>query len=314
MLDSQQLCDSGAHACHAIQMTANDAPVIIEAALNGVTTRAHNPTVPATAEEQAKDALGCVDAGATVIHAHAPNIAVPPDEAAEQYAIAFRPVVERYPGVVCYPTTGIGKTIEDRYGHVELLDDMGLVRAGFVDTGSVNLGGTGPDGLLPNSTFVYTNTFADIAYKMDVCRERGLGPSIAIFEPGFLRVVRAYYDAGALPAGTLVKFYFSAGGYLGGGQPLWGAPPIMKALDLYLAMLGDAEIAWAVAVLGGPLLDTPVARAALERGGHLRVGLEDWDSGPANVEQVTAAAKLCRNVGRDVAGVADAARVLGLSS
>ncbi|HEY5171524.1 MAG TPA: 3-keto-5-aminohexanoate cleavage protein, partial [Acidimicrobiia bacterium] len=293
-------------------MNENDAPVIIEAALNGVTSRARNPNVPATAEEQAKDALACFDAGATVIHTHAPDIALPPDAAADQYAIAFRPVVEQHPGVVCYPTTGIGATIDERYGHVELLDDMGLIRAGFVDTGSVYLGGTGADGLPPNSSYVYTNTFADIAYKMDVCRARGLGPSIAIFEPGFLRVVRAYSDAGALPAGTLVKFYFSAGGYLGGGEPLWGAPAIIEALDLYLAMLGDAEVPWAVAVLGGSLLDTPIARAALERGGHLRVGLEDWDAGPANVDQTAAAALLCRSVGRPVAGVPDAARVLGL--
>ena len=312
MLDSQEFCDSRPHPCHAIQMTANDAPVIIEAALNGVTSRAHNSNVPATADEQAKDALACVDAGATVIHTHAPNIAVRPDEAADQYAVAFRPVVEQHPGVVCYPTTGVGKTIEDRYGHVELLDDMRLIRAGFVDTGSVNLGGTGADGLPPNSSYVYTNTFADIAYKMDACRQRGLGPSIAIFEPGFLRVVRAYYDAGALPAGALVKFYFSAGGYLGGGEPLWGAPPIIEALDLYLAMLADADIPWAVAVLGGSLLETPIARAALERGGHLRVGLEDWDAGPPNVDQVAGAAQLCRSVGRDVAEVNDAARVLGL--
>lgn len=293
-------------------MTKTDAPVIIEAALNGVTTRARNSEVPATAEEQAVDALACVDAGATVIHTHAPNMVASPADAAEQYAVAFRPVVEKYPGAICYPTTGIGPTIEDRYGHVELLDDMGLVRAGFVDTGSVNLGGTGADGLPPNSSYVYTNTFADITYKMNACRARGLGPSIAIFEPGFLRVVRAYYDAGALPAGTLVKFYFSAGGYLGGGEPLWGAPPIVEALDLYLAMLGDADIAWAVAVLGGSLLETPIATGALERGGHLRIGLEDWDSGPSNVEQTTAAAQLCRSMGRSVASVGDAARVLGL--
>ncbi len=293
-------------------MTATDAPVIIEAALNGVTSRKRNDHVPATSEEQAKDALECVAAGATVIHTHAPNIAVSPAEAAEQYAVGFRPVVEAYPGIICYPTTGIGPTIEDRYGHVELLDDMGLVRAGFVDTGSVNLGGTGPDALPPNSSYVYTNTFADIRYKMETCRARGLGPSIAIFEPGFLRVVRAYYDAGALPAGTLVKFYFSAGGYLGGGEPLWGAPPIVEALDLYLAMLGAADIQWAVAVLGGSLLDTPIARAALERGGHLRIGLEDWDAGPSNVEQTTAAAQFCRSMGRGVADVVDAARALGL--
>ncbi len=293
-------------------MTTTDAPVIIEAALNGVTSRERNPHVPATAEEQAKDALACVDAGATVIHTHAPDIVVAAAAAAEQYATAFRPVAEQHPGIICYPTTGIGPTIEDRYGHVELLDDMKLVRAGFVDTGSVNLGGTGADGLPPNSSYVYTNTFADIAYKMNVCRARGLGPSIAIFEPGFLRVVLAYHDAGALPRGTLVKFYFSAGGYLGGGKPLWGAPPIVEALDLYLAMLGDAEIPWAVAVLGGSLLDTPIARAALERGGHLRIGLEDWDAGPANFEQTTAAAHLCRSMGRSVATIVDAARVLGL--
>jgi uncharacterized protein (DUF849 family) len=288
-------------------------PVIIEAALNGVTTRAHNPNAPATADDQAVDALACIDAGATVIHTHAPNIAAPPEDATQQYATAYRPVVEKHPGIICYPTTGLGATIQDRYRHVELLDDLGLIRAGFVDTGSVNLGGTGRDGLPPDSTFVYTNTFPDIAHKMNVCRQRGLGPSIAIFEPGFLRVVLAYHRAGALPTGTLVKFYFSGGGYLGGGDPLWGAPPVAEALDLYLAMLGDAPIPWAVAVLGGSLLATPVARLALERGGHLRVGLEDWDDGPANVDQVAAAAELSRSVGREVATIDETATALELA-
>ena len=92
-----------------------------------------------------------------------------------------------------------------------------------------------------------------------------LGPSIAIFEPGFLQVVLAYHEAGALPPGTLVKLYFAAGGYLTPGRPLWGVPPIPEALDLYLAMLGDSGIPWAVAVVGGDALDrarhTPRARA-----------------------------------------------------
>jgi uncharacterized protein (DUF849 family) len=287
-------------------------PVVIEAALNGVTGRQRNPHVPIAPDEQAEDALACIDAGATVIHTHAPDLAAPPEVAAEQYAAAYAPVVAARPGAICYPTTGIGATIEERYRHVELLDDRGLVRAGFVDTGSVNLGGTGPDGLPAEPGYVYTNTFADVAHKMRVCRDRGLGPSVAVFEPGFLRVVLAYHSAGALPAGTLVKLYFSAGGYLGGGAPLWGAPPILEALDLYLAMLGDAPVPWAVAVLGGGVCDTPVARAALERGGHLRVGIEDWDGGPPNAEQVAAAAKLCADAGRPVATVDQAADVLGL--
>lgn len=303
------------HASHMPDATElASRPVIIEAALNGVTNAARNPRVPATVDDQASAALACIDAGATVIHTHAPDLFVDADAAAAQYEAAYRPVVEKHPGVICYPTTGLGPTIDDRYRHVELLDDLGLVRAGFVDTGSVNLGGTGRDGLPPASDYVYTNTFRDIDHKMRVCRERGLGPSVAIFEPGFLRVVLAYHAAGALPAGTLVKFYFSGGGYLGGGEPLWGAPPIAEALDLYLAMLGDAPIPWAVAVLGGSLLATPVARAALERGGHLRVGIEDWDDGPANEEQVAAASALCAAVGRPVATVADAEQLLGMPS
>jgi uncharacterized protein (DUF849 family) len=290
----------------------SETPVIIEAALNGVTSKQRNPVVPITPDEHARDGIACVDAGATVIHTHTEHIAATPDVAAEEYARAYQPIVDAHPGVICYATTGVGATIEDRYRHVELLADKGLTRAAFLDTGSVMLGGTGADGLPAGAGYAYTNTFADVAHKMRVCTERGLGPSIGCFEPGFLRVVLAYYNAGMLPRGSLVKLYFSGGGYLGGGEPLWGAPPIIEALDMYLAMIGTAQIEWAVAVLGGPLLDTPLARAALERGGHLRVGLEDWDDGPANVEQVEAAAALAGEVGRPVASIADAAATLDL--
>jgi uncharacterized protein (DUF849 family) len=289
-----------------------EAPVIIEVALNGVTSRHRNPNVPATVEEHTNDALACIAEGATIIHTHAPELVVGADEAAAQYAATFAPLVEQHPGVICYPTVGFGPTIEDRYRHVDLLADLGVVRQGAVDTGSVNLGGTGRDGLPPASEFVYTNTFASIVYEMNVCAARGIGPSISIFEPGFLQVVLAYARAGALPAGTLVKFYFAGGGYLGGGDPLWGAPPIIEALDLVLAMLGDTPVEWGVAVLGGSLLDTPIARAALERGGHLRVGIEDWDDGPANVDQVAAAVALCGEVGRPIASIAETETLLNL--
>jgi uncharacterized protein (DUF849 family) len=289
-------------------------PVMIEVALNGVTSPHRNPHVPATVDAQAQDALACIDAGGTIIHTHAPDLFVDADAAAAQYAAAFGPAVERHPGVVCYPTVGFGSTMEDGYRHVELLREMGLARQGALDTGSVNLGGTGPDGLAPPSDFVYTNSFRSIRYQMQVCAHRGVGASIAVYEPGFLQVVLAYARQGALPHGTLVKFYFAGGGYLGGGDPLWGSPPIIEALDLFLAMFGDPPVEWAVAVLGGSLLDTPIARAALERGGHLRVGIEDWDTGPPNVDQVADAVALCKEVGRPVATIAETEELLGLPS
>src|SRR5262249_29581704 len=184
-------------------------PVVIEVALNGLTSPKRNRNVPASDEDLAKDALACIDAGATIVHTHAPDLVVDAERAALQYEAQFRPVVEEHPGVVCYPTVGFGDTMEDRYRHVALLHAMGLVRQGAVDTGAVNLGGTGSGGLPPASDFVYTNTFRSIGYQMSVCSQRGLGASVACFEPGFLQVVLAYAEQGALPPGTLVKFYFA---------------------------------------------------------------------------------------------------------
>src|SRR5215472_9351653 len=46
------------------------APVIIEAAINGATTKERNPNVPRTPDEIATDALAAIEAGAAVIHNH----------------------------------------------------------------------------------------------------------------------------------------------------------------------------------------------------------------------------------------------------
>ncbi|HMC71921.1 MAG TPA: 3-keto-5-aminohexanoate cleavage protein, partial [Mycobacteriales bacterium] len=45
-------------------------PVIIEAAINGVTSKNHNPNTPKEPAEIADDALRCFAAGAAVVHNH----------------------------------------------------------------------------------------------------------------------------------------------------------------------------------------------------------------------------------------------------
>ena len=289
------------------------APVIIEAALNGITNPAHNRAVPTTSDELARDAIACIEVGAAVVHTHADNLGAPVDELTRHYADCYQAVLHECPDAILYPTIGSGATAAERYGHVLALASEGLISQTFLDPGSVNLGGTGSDGLPPRLSYVYTNTFADIRYGFDLARREGLGPSIAIFEPGFLQVVLAYEDAGALPNGTLVKLYFAGGGYLTQGRPLWGAPPIVEALDLYTAMLGSRSIPWAVAVVGASLFDyEPLVDDALARGAHLRVGLEDWADGPTNREQVTRAVALCRRAGRVVATASETRSILGL--
>lgn len=289
-----------------------DDPVVIEAALNGLTTRGHNPRVPVSPAELAADAIACIDAGATVIHTHAHNLGAPAEELTEAYAECYRMVLAERPGTILYPTTGVGRSIAERYEHVSLLAAERLIRATFVDPGSVNLGGVGPDGLPPPIEFVYSHTFADIRYAFDLAAQHRLGPSVALFEPGFLQVVLAYHEAGALPPGTIVKLYFAAGGYLTPGRPLWGVPPIVEGLDLYLAMLRDTGIPWAIAVVGGAVLDDPLTDVALARGAHLRLGLEDQPDGPHNADLVLDAVARCERVGRAVATPEQAVELLGL--
>jgi len=287
-------------------------PVVLEVALNGVTVPEQNAAVPRRPDEIARDALACLEVGAAIVHSHTDDPVRPPDRAAALYLEAYEPILERRPDAILYPTAGIGATIAERYGHHEVLAAAGAIRQGLLDPGSVNLGAVGGDGLPTAMDFVYTNSPNDIRHMMEACGRLRLGPSVAIFEPGWLRLVLACERAGTLPPGTLVKLYFSEGGYLGGGEPIFSPPPIPEALEMYVAMLADSSLPWAVAVLGGSVFDTPIAEMALERGGHLRVGLEDDPRARSNVHEVERARELCEKRGRPLASPAEAARLLSL--
>jgi uncharacterized protein (DUF849 family) len=294
-----------------------DGPVIIEAAINGVTNKQRNPHVPCEPEEVAADALACLEAGAAIVHNHADVMMGGVTIAARQLE-GWRPVLAARPDAILYPTVGFGSDIAARYAHIPILAEACAMRMSLFDPGSVNLGGIGEDGLPGGAIdFVYTNTFNDVRHMAGLCEQYGLGPSIAIFEPGFLRVVLAYHRAGRLPRGAFVKLYF--GGerdYLGGtGRGIgFGLPPTRAALDAYLEMLGGCGVPWAVAVLGGDVVECGLARLALERGGHLRVGLEDYAGPrqPRNAELVGEAVELVRRSGRQMAGCAETARLLDL--
>jgi 3-keto-5-aminohexanoate cleavage enzyme len=292
-------------------------PVIIEAAINGIANKARNPHVPCVPEEIAADALACLAAGAAIVHNHIDQVG-DGAFAAERYLAGWRPVFAARPDAILYPTVGFGADIVERYAHIPILAARCPMRQSLFDPGSVNLGGLGDDGLPGGAVdFVYANPFNDVRHMAGLCEAHGLGPSIAIFEPGFLRVVLAYHRARRLPRGAFVKLYF--GGefdYLGGGRRgvSFGLPPTAKALDAYLEMLDGCDVAWAVAVIGGDLIANDVARLALERGGHLRVGLEDYAGPrqPTNVALVEEAVALSQRVGRPVASAADAANILNL--
>lgn len=95
----------------------------------------------------------------------------------------------------------------------------------------------------------------------------------------------------------------------------FGLPPTAKALDAYLEMLEGTNLPWAVAVLGGDVTGCGMSRMAIKRGGHVRVGLEDYGGPdrPSNFELIQGVAAICREVGRPVASAQEARAILNLA-
>lgn len=284
-------------------------PVIIEVAINGGTSKEQNPHVPKSPQEIAADALACFAAGAAIVHNHAAMTGDPAD-IADSYRAGWAPVLGERPDALLYPTVafGAGGINIDHLPH--LAEDPGL-RIGVFDPGSVNLGGRDADGL-PAGGFVYANDFDATAAAMALHEEHGLGPSFAVYEPGFLRTIVAWWEAGRLPAGSMVKFYLSTDRGLLGAP--FGLPPTRQALEMYLAMLGDCPVPWAVSVVGGDVVASGLAEASVELGGHLHLGLEFFagDRTPTNAELVAEAVAVCDRLGVSVATSSEAAAILGL--
>lgn len=291
-------------------------PAIIEAALNGATPKSRNPLVPRTPGEIAIDAVRCLDAGATVIHNHTddPTFGGSGVHDAAPYIEAWRQILHERPGAILYPTMGSGGphvTIEHRFAHHDALAKAGVLGMALVDPGSTNVGLADAEGLPQPVDLVYWNTYRDVRYMFAWCEREGIGASISIFEPGFLRVVLAYHAAGRLPRGAFVKLYFGA------HEPLsFGLPPTLPALEAYLSMLEGTGLPWLVSAYGGDVVRCGLARLALERGGHVQVGLEPYagERTPTNVDLIDEVSEVAAQVGRSIATPVEARRIVGLQA
>jgi 3-keto-5-aminohexanoate cleavage enzyme len=288
-------------------------PVIIELAVNGSTPRSKNPHVPRTPDEIAEVALRAIGMGASIVHNHndEPMFTADGVHAVEPYLAAWGPVLAEHPDALLYPTMAAGARgipVQVRWRHVEELARRGMGGMTLVDPGSVNIGLTSAADA-PGDTMggPYQNCYSDIEYMFARSGEWGAAPSISVFEPGFLRTALALHRAGRVPPGAMVKLYF-------GGELEFGLPPTAAALDVYLELLEPSGLPWSVAVLGGDVVGCGLAERAIRRGGHVRVGLEDY-AGPAvpsDIELLNAAVALVERLGHAPATVAQAREIVGV--
>lgn len=283
-------------------------PIWIEAALNGPWGRDRQPGAPVAVEEIVADARAAFDAGAAIIHVHAYDVVTGRQrDDWEIYARIIEGVRARCDAVV-YPTLPLSgsdyaASAAARFAHVEELARRGLIEWTVIDPGSVNF--LRFDQIdAPKRGFVYANPPDEVAHGLALAARARLHPGFAIYEPGFTRAGAALARAAGCPT-PIYRFMFS-------DEFAWGAPPRATYLDAHLALLAECApgAPWMVAGLGVDI--RPLIGAAVQRGGHVRVGLEDapWGSAIGNRQWVEAARRAIEAAGATTATPADVRRAL----
>ena len=273
-------------------------PLIIEVAINGERSKASNPHVPLSAEEIVASVDACARAGASVVHAHAGQAVVGAGghHDSAPYETAFAAIRDMHPGLLMYPTIpggSAGATMADRLAHVCRLAQFGLLGFVPVDPGTMNYGRIDAKGRAPTHSAIYQTTYADVDWSFELCRKLDLPCTMSVFEPGFVRLIEAHRKAGTLPPESIVKLEFSA------GERLFGLLPNAHGLEAWLQLFDQRRIAWMVTLRDGDPADG-LAQLAIRKGGHVRVGIEDYGGPltPRNEELVANIAAIGRAHGR----------------
>ena len=179
-------------------MSQNETPVILEAAINGMTSPEKNPNVPTDAEAIAAEALRCFELGAAIVHAHNQDIALTGAEAAESYLEAWRIVFAERPDALWYPTLTSAPTMADKLAHIEMIAREVPVSMCAFDPGSTNIGAPGPDGLPTGG--VYAVSYDDVRTAFEFCERLRMGAG-----PRYLRAELAAHHARLATGGTAAR-------------------------------------------------------------------------------------------------------------
>jgi 3-keto-5-aminohexanoate cleavage enzyme len=287
-------------------MTSNQTtPLIIEAAITPLRIGAPSQST----EEMIDEGISCVEAGATIIHHHH-DFGAEPEVATQQLIDVALGIRAKYPHTLIYPNYLKGRKLPEQFAYLDPMTEAGVLGMIAFDPGFTTFGRFDENGL-PSISIRAGFSYPDCDWIVRYAQKHNAPLSIGLYEPGQLRWTLAYAQAGMFPAGSMLKIYF-------GGDHLidqdrvkglsFGPFPFEDGLDLYLKMLGDIVLPWIVSLQGDAILDSPIARCALEHGGHIRVGVEDAAgmTSLTNAGTVEAAVKLGREMGRTVISGAEA--------
>ncbi len=270
-------------------------PCIICVAITGsVPTKANNPAVPITVEEQIESTQAAFEAGAAICHAHVRNDDETPSSDPEKFARLKEGLEKHCPGMILqFSTGGRSGAGKARGGMLPLRPDMASL-----SVGSNNF-----------PTRVYENPPDLVDWLAAEMREYDIKPEIEAFDLSHIFQAAKMNREGRIPGRLYVQFVMGVKNAM---------PADRDVFDYYIhtvkRLAPDAE--WCAAGIGRHQLE--VNEWCIAAGGHTRTGLEDnvrLDRdrlAPSNAALVQRTVELCEKHERPVATWREAREILGL--
>ena len=243
--------------------------VVLTAAITGAgDTIQKNENVPVTPQELADSAIKCARAGATVAHIHVRD----PETGGvshdpELYAETVRLIREADEDIVINVTSGGGgdfipslehpetggegtwiQTPEERFKPIgDLLPEMCTL-----DCGSVNMGDA-----------IYLSPASWLRKQAQMVKDAGVKPELECFDTGHVSFAKQMIEEGLIEGNPMFQFCL--------GIP-WGAENDTETIE-YLKSRIPENAHWSAFGIGK--MQLPTVREVAQRGGNVRVGLED---------------------------------------
>ena len=259
-------------------------PCILCVAITGsLPTKADNPAVPISLQEQIESTQNAFEAGATIAHCHVRNDDQTPSSDPEKFAELLEGLKVHCPGMVIqFSTGGRSGSGSDRGSMLPLAPDMASL-----SVGSNNF-----------PTRAYENPPDLVNWLASEMKKYSITPEIEAFDLSHILNAIGMHDRNELYGKLYVQFVMGVKNAM---------PADKEVFDFYVDLMSkrapNAE--WCAAGIGANQIT--VNEWAISAGGHTRAGLEDNvrlnknTLAPSNASLIQRAVEICEKYERPVA-------------
>lgn len=296
-------------------------PIIITCAITGaIHTPQMSRHLPATSEAIVASAVEAAQAGAAILHLHARDDETgKPDQSVEGFGKIVPAIAARTNALLNLTTGGSPyMTVEERVRPaIHFAPQLASLNMGSMNMGLFpmlkrhkDITGWERDHLEGSRDLVFRNSYKDIAYVLEACRENGTRFEFECYDTAHLYNLAHFAEQRAIEPPFFVQTVF---GLLGG---IGAHPDDISHMRRTAVRLFGEDMIWSA--LGAGAHQMRVAATVAASGGHVRVGLEDslW-SAPgtlalSNADQVNTAISLIESMGARAATPDEAREILML--